>query len=74
MMKIDSFDPRPVADRMPEMMPAAAHAAEMGTALLTPATKARPILSKSSREICLVHSRCNPSSSAIAKNEAFTGE
>ena len=57
MMKMESFDPRPVTDRMPEMMPAAAHAAEIGTALLTPAMMARPIFLKSSAESVLVHTR-----------------
>ena len=35
-IKLDSFDPRPVAERTAEIIPAAAHAIDIGMAFFTP--------------------------------------
>ena len=53
-INIESFEPNPVIANMPEIIPAAAHATEIGTPLFTPLIVARITLKINSFETASV--------------------
>ena len=63
---MESFEPKPVIDKIPEIIPAAAQATEMGTPLFTPFIVARTILKINSLENSRTIKKCRITIKRIA--------